>query len=607
MPIPVIDQFTENQKSRIQELWSQGKTQEQMAKLFGVPRRTIMKLCKHFGLKRSPKEASTIKSPLDTPEVIEKVKALRNNHSLDEIVKIVGGSPSAVDRLCRKYGIVLDREAYAVVQAERMKSAWTPEKREDISGSRYPELNNSEWLREHYVDKDMSMGAIAKLIDAPLMSVSYHLKRHGIPIKSKEVVYSKLRRLTAKRSIMQTKWGIFKLQSKAEEDFINSLPDTTTIVESEQHRLEHIGLHYIPDFKVDGEFVEIKPIEYSKHAGIDRQAFIKQWLIAQANHTEIKLWYKHKYFYPDPIEDIDRYFCLNWKLLFNSSIECFGFLVRHGFISLQWSRDNLLVGLNHLVDVNDKDCLNVNVNMKHALDFIKHFNLHFWTSTHKGYNTIKSAFGEGNRTILKQALDQLWTQKTNVNIYGLVRIIAKEFKDFTMVSVFRPWIAKHIYSELLPNGGIVIDPCMGWGGRLLGTLDGNYKYVGYDLNPNSIKSHHDMRKFIGARIVTEPEFTVADASKIIWPDGDLLFTSPPYDDIECYDGLGVQCEDVTPIYENIMKFNGVVALNIPKRHHEKCMSIAAMSGRNLIKEYKMITASFMGRRELTYEPILVFR
>jgi hypothetical protein len=176
-----------------------------------------------------------------------------------------------------------------------------------------------------------------------------------------------------------------------------------------------------------------------------------------------------------------------------------------------------------------------------------------------------------------------------------------------MVSVFRSWIAKHIYSELLPNGGIVIDPCMGWGGRLLGTLDGNYKYVGYDLNPNSIKSHHDMRKFIGARIVTEPEFTVADASKIIWPDGDLLFTSPPYDDIEYYDGLGVQCEDVMPIYENIMKFNGVVALNIPKRHREKCMSIAAMSGRNLIKEYKMITASFMGRRELTYEPILVFR
>ena len=56
----------------------------------------------------------------------------------------------------------------------------------------------------------------------------------------------------------------------------------------------------------------------------------------------------------------------------------------------------------------------------------------------------------------------------------------------------------------------------------------------------------------------------------------------------------------------IQIYKGKIALNVPKRHRDKCIEIAEKAGRELVDEYKMRTTSFMGRRESTFEPILVF-
>ena len=56
-----------------------------------------------------------------------------------------------------------------------------------------------------------------------------------------------------------------------------------------------------------------------------------------------------------------------------------------------------------------------------------------------------------------------------------------------------------------------------------------------------------------------------------------------------------------------MKFGGIIALNIPKRHRDKCIDIANKNDKKLVNEYQMRTTSFMGLRESTFEPILVFK
>ena len=605
-PISVQNQFSDSQKDDIRNRWLNKETQKQIAEHYGVPRRTIMKLCKYLGLQRSPKEASTTKSILDKTETINKIKELRDTHSLDEIVEIVGGSPSAVNRLCNKHSIILNREAYGVAQAERMKSAWTPEKREAISGSKYAELNDPIWIKEHYIDKKMSMADISKMINAPLMSISYYITKHGIKKRSKDEYLRYNRRKAANKQKIITKWGTFVVQSNAEKEFLEFLETTEAKnVECEPITLESNGSQYIPDFKVDGDIIEVKPPEYAIEPGINRQKFARQWIIAKSNNVDIKLWYRKKGFYdPKPIEDIDRYFALNWKLIFKNPDECCDFLLNYGFVEPQWAKDKLLIGLNNVHKIKEGNELNANYQNNTVIDFIKHWNSHYWRSKYKGYNTIDMAFKPGNTTILRDSMQFLWSKKNNINIYGLIKSISRHFKDFYQVGIFKPWVARYVYEKFLPNGGIIVDPCMGWGGRLLGTLDGPYEYVGFDLNKNAIDTHCRMSKFIGSRFITKPTFTHADSSYIKWPKGDLLFTSPPHDDTESYFGLDKQCIDTSKIYDNIMKFEGVVALNIPLRHRDMCMDISCQHNRKLVEELKMKTSSII--REKAYEPILIF-
>jgi hypothetical protein len=132
------------------------------------------------------------------------------------------------------------------------------------------------------------------------------------------------------------------------------------------------------------------------------------------------------------------------------------------------------------------------------------------------------------------------------------------------------------------------------------------KYIGYDLNLLSIDSHNRLREFFGNRVTQQPEFICADSSCVDFADGDLLFTSPPYDDTELYAGINSNETTTLPILENIFnKFSGhTIVLNLPKRLENQCLSV---SGRwKLVETLQMKTGSFMGR-EKTYEPILVFK
>jgi hypothetical protein len=193
-----------------------------------------------------------------------------------------------------------------------------------------------------------------------------------------------------------------------------------------------------------------------------------------------------------------------------------------------------------------------------------------------------------------------------VNIYGVVRLISKLFKDFSPVSVFKPWVASFIYDKYLPNGGIVVDPCMGWGGRLLGCINRNIKYTGYDLNQLAVDAHVVLHRYVRVQL-GECTFTQADSSSCDFADGDLLLTSPPYDDCERYYGIDSHKTTTKPIIDNILsKFKGIVALNVPLRQREMVAACGQLAGRVLLEELQMKTASFMGR-EKTYEPVLVFK
>ena len=290
---------------------------------------------------------------------------------------------------------------------------------------------------------------------------------------------------------------------------------------------------------------------------------------------------------------------------FASAEACYNKILADGFAPVTIDEVMLRRGLNNLTVPAGRE-LDANYNRSAAVYLIIHFSPHYYRSTHKDYMPISAAWEAGNRSVLKGAIEMLWTSDRAVSIKSITRTIGKYYKDFSPVSVFKPWVAAHIYDNYLPNGGTVVDPCMGWGGRLLGCVGRNIRYVGYDLNPNAIQSHTKLREFVGSQL-GECSFNCADSSTADFQDGDLLFTSPPYDDCESYYGIDSSKTRTAPILENIFsKFSGIIALNVPKRQRDMVVDIAAKYSRKLSDELQMKTASFMGR-ESTYEPVLVFK
>lgn len=130
----VGDKFTNGQKQEVIDLFNSGKTAKEIGDIFNVARRTIGKLLKELGLQRSRSESSKlkIKSALDDENILERIKSLRDTHSIKQIAEGLGSSISAVHRLCKKYDIGLPAN-YSIQQATKMKKSWTEEKRQIAS------------------------------------------------------------------------------------------------------------------------------------------------------------------------------------------------------------------------------------------------------------------------------------------------------------------------------------------------------------------------------------------------------------------------------------------------------------------------------------------
>lgn len=105
---------------------------------------------------------------------------------------------------------------------------------------------------------------------------------------------------------------------------------------------------------------------------------------------------------------------------------------------------------------------------------------------------------------------------------------------------FPPLLARDLINEFCPKGGAVLDPCHGWGGRLLGfMLSGAGSYEGIDADAQTVKGVTQMfldldmlRPGRKVRLACSP----FEDAKIEHGPFDFALTSPPYYDTERYGG-----------------------------------------------------------------------
>lgn len=109
---------------------------------------------------------------------------------------------------------------------------------------------------------------------------------------------------------------------------------------------------------------------------------------------------------------------------------------------------------------------------------------------------------------------------------------------------FPALLARDLINEFCPNSGRVLDPCHGWGGRMLGFLlsDKAVEYVGCDPAPQTSQGVQSMfddlsaltpKRIKSAKLFCSPFETTTDIERASF---DFALTSPPYYDVEKYDG-----------------------------------------------------------------------
>lgn len=110
------------------------------------------------------------------------------------------------------------------------------------------------------------------------------------------------------------------------------------------------------------------------------------------------------------------------------------------------------------------------------------------------------------------------------------RVLRALTMQFRTPSIFRPTVAKWVYSTYCKPGDSVWDPCSGYGGRLLGAHVAGVRYIASEADEATVRGNVALGESLGA------DFKISNctAEEFSPPSVDLVFTSPPYFDQEQY-------------------------------------------------------------------------
>jgi len=194
-------------------------------------------------------------------------------------------------------------------------------------------------------------------------------------------------------------------------------------------------------------------------------------------------------------------------------------------------------------------------------------------------------------------------------------------------TVFRPSIGFFMCQRYMPDGGTWWDPCAGYGGRLMGAVAAGVRYVGTDVDADTILGNQELAAVLQAHI--PPVVVLCPAEEYQAPVCEMVFTSPPYFNRERYSQKDTQSwmryggfEDwvdgfMRPVIRQarvaLSVSHGVLALNVSDITEgrttyplvERVQQVATEEGFVLEEILRMPLAAI--KRKNPEEPILVFR
>lgn len=198
--------------------------------------------------------------------------------------------------------------------------------------------------------------------------------------------------------------------------------------------------------------------------------------------------------------------------------------------------------VSYIPEYNDKDLIKswndlckwstdenfINSTSRLGLKLCEHFFPNFYDIEMKGKSFSKLWKANNLEKILR------WNRKSHSTPY------LSELKrgiyfccGLTKNTMYRPQMAKMICDFYKPD--IVLDPCAGWGGRMLGTVSSGSRYIAFEPNTTTYDNLNKLAKFLDIQDkVTLICDDALNMDKYDIPKVDLIITSPPYYDLEVY-------------------------------------------------------------------------
>lgn len=157
-----------------------------------------------------------------------------------------------------------------------------------------------------------------------------------------------------------------------------------------------------------------------------------------------------------------------------------------------------------------------------------HFQSHFWDTHYKSHMTIVD--GWSNKKVRRNAIENMFnTRGSRPSLARYVREL--NFAGARRVSHFHPGFARAIINQFAPFAKNMFDPCAGWGARMLAASSFGMDYEACDPNPKTFDGLALMAKFIDYKPTI---YNIPFEEFEFKQQYDLIFTSPPYFNIERY-------------------------------------------------------------------------
>ena len=186
---------------------------------------------------------------------------------------------------------------------------------------------------------------------------------------------------------------------------------------------------------------------------------------------------------------------------------------------------------------------------------------------------LKDAFGENPFSILDTKGGDWHNRKRQWIKMGIKSEIGRNAKTFAMhewakdkgkgmpsdTSIFDPGLCELMYRWFCPEGGSILDPFAGGSVRGIVANYLGYNYTGIDIREEQVESNREQAREILDPTI-QPCWHIGDSNVVldtIEGPYDLVFSCPPYADLEVYSDLegdisNMEYEDFLVAYESII-------------------------------------------------------